>query len=123
MNTALWIVSGVLAAAYLASGVMKLATPYDRLLKNPKMAWAEGFSPRIVQAIGAAEGLGAAGLLLPRVIGVAEILAPLAAAGLVLLQVGAITTHVQRREFQPLPINITLTLLAGFVAIGLATRG
>lgn len=41
-----------------------------------------------------------------------------AAAGLVLVQLGAIAFHSIRREVQSIPMNIVLLLLALFVAIG-----
>ena len=42
MNTALWIVSGVLALAFLAAGAMKLAQSREQIMV--KMAWAEDYS-------------------------------------------------------------------------------
>jgi hypothetical protein len=118
MSIALWIVAGLLAVAYLGSGGMKLATAYDKLTSNPNMAWARDFSPSAVKGIGAAEILGAAGLILPQATGIAAVLTPVAASGLVLLQLGAMVTHARRKEYRPLPINIVLALLAAFVAIG-----
>ena len=35
MNIAVWIASGLLAAAYLLAGGMTLLTPKERLAKNP----------------------------------------------------------------------------------------
>ena len=62
--------------------------------------------------------LGAIGLILPQATGIAPILTPIAALGLVAVQVGAITVHVRRKETKVLPVNIVLLLLALFVAIG-----
>jgi hypothetical protein len=118
MGIALWIVAGLLAVAYLGSGAMKLATAYDKLTSNPNMAWARDFSPGAVKGIGAVEILGAAGLTLPEATGIVPVLTPLAASGLVLLQLGAMVTHARRQEYPPLPINIVLALLAAFVAVG-----
>ncbi len=118
MEVALWIVAGLLAAAYVASAAGKLATPYEKLVKNPNMAWLGDFPPPAIKGIGTAEVLGAAGLVLPELTGVAEVLTPIAATGLVLLQVGAMITHGRRREFQVWPINLVLLVLAAFVAVG-----
>ena len=67
--------------------------------------------------------LGAIGLIVPEATGIAPILTPIAALGLVAIQVGAIITHVRRKEAQVLPVNIVLLLMALFVAIGRFTIG
>jgi DoxX-like protein len=75
-------------------------------------------SDAAVKAIGAVEILGALGLILPGLTGIAPFLAPIAAAGLVIVQIGALRVHLNRNERQPLPANVILLLLAAFVAIG-----
>jgi uncharacterized membrane protein len=116
MNVALWIVSGVLAAAYLAAGLMKALRPKESLQAN--LAWVEDFSPATVRLIGILEILGAIGLILPWVTGVARILTPLAAVGLAVIQILAIPVHLRRKEPRALAANIPLLLAAVFVAIG-----
>ncbi|MEV0945353.1 DoxX family protein [Rhodococcus sp. NPDC049939] len=118
MNIALWIVAIVLAVVYLAAGLMKVAVPYKKLTENPNMSWARDFSPNSVRAIGVAELLGAIGVILPQATGIAEVLTPLAATGLAIVQVGAMIFHIRRKELQVLPVNIVLLLLAIFVAVG-----
>ncbi|RVW02903.1 DoxX family protein [Rhodococcus xishaensis] len=118
MNVALWVVAVVLAVVYLGAGLMKVAVPYDKLIENPRTAWARDLSARSVRAIGTAELLGAIGLILPQATGIAEVLTPLAATGLAIVQVGAMVFHVRRKEFQMLPVNVVLLALAVFVAIG-----
>src|SRR5690606_27194122 len=88
MDIAVWIVSGVLAAMYLFAGITKATTPRDALL--PKMPWVEDFSARTVRVIGVAELLGAVALVLPWLLDVAPVLTPVAATGLVVVQVLAI---------------------------------
>jgi DoxX-like protein len=117
MNVVLWIVAGVLAAFYLAAGLTKLSQPREKLAAG-QMGWAEDFSDGGVKGIGAVELLGAIGLILPWALGIATILTPLAATGLVIVQIGAIVVHVRRKEAKALPINVVLVLLAAFVAIG-----
>lgn len=118
MNTALWIVAGILAAANLAAGAFKLVAPYDKIVSNPNLTWAEDFSPNQVRGIGLAELLGAAGLILPWATGIAEVLTPVAAIGIAALQAGAFVTHARRRETKNLPVNLVLIALAVFVAVG-----
>ncbi len=116
MNVVLWIIAGLLAAAFAAAGLMKLTQPKAKLAASG-MAWTEDFSDGQVKGIGAVEVLGALGLILPAALGIAEILTPLAAAGLALTMVGAAITHLRRGEGSMVPINVVLGGLAVFVAV------
>jgi len=117
MNIALWIIAGLLAIAFLASGAMKLIQPKEKLSASG-FGWVEDFSAGTVKAIGALEVLAAAGLILPAALDIAPVLVPLAAVGLVLLMVGAFITHVRRREAQGLVVTLVLLALAAFVVWG-----
>ncbi len=117
MNVVLWIVAGVLAAAFLGAGLMKLGQPKKKLADSG-MGWTEDFSDGAVKAIGALEVLGALGLILPAVFDVATVLVPIAATGLALLMLGAAATHARRKEPQMIVANVVLFALAVFVAWG-----
>lgn len=116
MVVAYWIVAGLLAVANLAAGSFKISRSREKLVSSG-MAWAGDFSAGAITLIGAAEMLGAIGLILPPLLGVAPILAPIAALGLTGLQLGAIATHVRRRETSVLPANIVLLLLGIAAAV------
>lgn len=124
MNIALWIVAGVLAAAFLAAGAFKILLPKEKLiaiggnLGEAFTGWLKDFSPGAVKAIGVLEFMAGVGLILPAVLDIAPIFVPLAALGLVLLMVGAIITHARRREAIPIMGNIFYLALAAFVAWG-----
>jgi uncharacterized membrane protein YphA (DoxX/SURF4 family) len=117
MNIALWIAAGLLALAFLATGLLKITRSKEKLAAAG-MGWTESFSPATIKAIGVAEVLGAIGLILPAVLDVAPILVPIAAVGLALVMVGAITTHLRRKESQLVALNVVLLVLALFVAWG-----
>ncbi|MEV4318973.1 DoxX family protein [Actinocrispum sp. NPDC049592] len=117
MNVALWIVSGLLAAVYLAAGLTKLTQPRQKLADG-QMGWAGDMTDRAVKSIGGAELLGAIGLILPWALGMAKVLTPLAAVGLVVVQLGAIVVHLRRKESKVVPGNLVLLALAAFVAVG-----
>lgn len=117
MNITLWIIASVLALAFLASGLMKISQPREKLAASG-LAWTEDYNPGAVKAIGAAEVLGALGLILPALAGIATFLVPVAAAGLAIVMVGAIITHLKRGEKQAVVINIVLAALALVVAVG-----
>ena len=117
MNIALWIVAGLLALAFTGAAAMKLSQSKEKLAAAG-MAWTEDYSAGAVKMIGAVELLAAIGLILPAITGIAPILIPLAASGLVIVMVGAIITHARRSEFQAIGINAVLLVLAAFVAAG-----
>jgi len=116
MSTALWIAQIVLAIAFGVAGTLKLSQPREKLAEN--MGWVEDYSAGFVKFVGATEVLGALGLILPGVTGIAPILTPLAATGLALEQVGAAIVHVRRKEPQFIIGNIVLIAAAAFVAWG-----
>jgi hypothetical protein len=118
MNLALWIVAGVLGVAFLAGGAIKLILSKERLAGAPGGGWVEGFSAGAVKAIGGLEVLAAVGLILPGVLGIAPVLVPLAAVGVVLLMAGAMVTHLRRHEMKVIGANLAYLALAGFVAWG-----
>ena len=122
MNTAAWIVSGLLVATYLMAGTLKTTQPVDKL--RPQMGWVDDISVRTLRLIGICELLGALGLVLPKLLGVIDdragtegTLTGLAATGLVLIQLLAVPVHVRRGEAAKVPINLVLAALAAFVAM------
>lgn len=117
MNIALWIAQGLLAAVYLGSGLTKLVRTREQVIASSGN-WAKDFSDSAVKGIGAVEVLGALGVVLPWLTGIAPVLTPIAAAGLVVVQVVATRVHLKIGETKTLPVNVVLLLLAAFVAIG-----
>ena len=116
MNTAIWIAQGLLAVVFAFSGLSKLIQPYERLAQQ--MGYVNDFSPNTFRAIGVAEVLGAAGVVLPALTDILPWLTPTAAIGLVLVMLGAMATHLRRREYAMIAINLVLLALAVFVAYG-----
>ena len=117
MSVVLWIVAAVLALAFAASGAVKLIRSPQQLVASG-MGWAEDFSPGMVKLIGGLEVAAAVGLILPPLLKIAPVLAPLAAVGLILVMIGAAITHQRRGETPMVGINVVLLLLAAFVAWG-----
>jgi uncharacterized membrane protein YphA (DoxX/SURF4 family) len=116
VNVVLWIVTALLAVAFGAAGLMKLTRPKAKLAAT--MAYVEDFSGGAVKAIGALELLAALGLILPAVTGIAPVLVPLAAVGLVIVMIGAAVVHARRGENQMIVTNVVLLVLAAVVAWG-----
>jgi hypothetical protein len=118
MNVALWIVTGLLAVVFLVSST-KLFVPKEKMASlGAASRWVEDFSPGALKIIGGLELMAAVGLILPAVLGIAQVLVPLAATGGVLLFVGAITTRLRRGERATVVIDVVYLALAVFVAWG-----
>jgi hypothetical protein len=122
VEIAAWVVAGVLAALYLTAGTLKTTQPVEKLA-GP-MPWTTSLTRPQVRWLGAAELVGALGLVLPKLLdvvddraGVDGTLTGLAAAGLALIQLGAVVLHLRRGEASVLPLNLVLFLAAGFVAV------
>lgn len=117
MHVAYWIVAGLLALFYLYAGGVKLIQSREQLL--PMMAWVDSTPMPAVRTIGAVEVLGAFGLILPPLTGIAPWLALAAAIGFVLLQIGATRVHLKRGD-RRIELNIALQLTAA-ATVWLAT--
>jgi DoxX-like family len=114
MEIAYWIVAGLLAVFYLYAGGKKVTQSREQL--QPMMGWVGKMPMPLVRSIGALELLGAAGLILPPLTGIAPGLAIAAAVGFVLLQIGGIVTHVSRGEARLIGLNIGLLVTAAVTA-------
>ena len=116
-NRALWIVQGLLAALFLFAGGMKLITPVEMLsVMSP-------FPGEFIRFIGVCEVLGAVGLILPYALRILPGLTALAAAGLVVIMVGAtVSTLAIGGGLLALP-TLVLGLLATLVAYGRRSQG
>ena len=116
METALWIIQGVLAGIFVLTGLTKLTQPREKMAAGP-MSWAADVSDAQFRGIGALELLGAAGLILPGVLGIAGVLTPLAAAGLAVTMVGAFLTHARLGLTERLAAPLVLLALALLIAL------
>jgi putative oxidoreductase len=77
-----------------------------------RMDWVNAVSPGVVRFIGAAEFLGALGLILPLVTGILPWLTVVAAGGLVIVQLAALIHYLQRGEAKKVPMDLALLALA-----------
>jgi hypothetical protein len=117
MNVVLWGITVLLAAVFLFSGSTKLLRSKDQLIASG-LGLYEGWQPAAIKALGVVEVLGAVGLVLPGLTGIAPVLVPLAATGLVVAMLGAMVIHARRREFAYLALNALLLVMAAMVAWG-----
>src|SRR5437773_6881344 len=108
----LWIAQGVLAALFLFAGGMKLIVPADALAAQSHLPGA------FMKFIGLAETLGALGLVLPVLFRIRQSLTPLAAAGLVIIMIGATITTVVKGQGPVAVVPALVGIVAAYVARG-----
>jgi len=118
MEIAYWIVAGLLAVFYLYAGGVKVVRSKQQL--EPMMGWVDTIPMPVVRTIGVLELLGAAGLILPPLTGIAPALALVAAICFVVLQVLATGLHLSRGERSVIGLNLGLLVLHA-AAVWLAT--
>src|ERR1700704_1035466 len=103
MNIAAWVLQIVLAVAFLLHGLL-FTVAYGPVAKRREARGRapSSMAPAFRQFIGVAELAAAFGLTVPPAVHLFPWLAPLAAAGLVLVMVGAGLFHARESEFSAL---------------------
>lgn len=109
-NATLWTIQILLAALFLFAGVMKLIAPIEQLTAQSTLPGA------FLRFIGLAEFLGALGLILPGLTRIQPRLAPLAAAGLAIIMVGATVVSLPLGAVAAMPFVVGS--LSAFVSYG-----
>ena len=112
MTYALWIVQALLALLFVFAGGMKLVLPLE------KMTGPVDLPGWLLRFVGVCEVLGGVGLILPSVLRIRPGLTPLAACGLVIIMIGAITITLSAGLIGPALTSLIVGLLATFVAYG-----
>ncbi|MET9710519.1 DoxX family protein [Nocardiopsis alba] len=107
-----WVLSGLLALVNLMAGANKIIKPHGGSRPMPTL---DDYTDTQVRLIGAAEVLGAIGLIVPVLTGILPILAPIAALGLALIQFLAIFAH--RRYGEMFVPNIVMMLIGVSIAV------
>ncbi len=115
-NVTLWVVQGLLAGLFLFAGVTKLAMPIEAMVLP--VALPEAF----LRFIGVVEVLGALGLILPGAFRIRMGLTPLAAAGLVIVMIGATAVTAIGGAAAPALVPAAVGLLCGWVSFARSRR-
>ena len=120
MNIALWIIQILLTLLFLFAGGTRLLLPIETLtaMGPPNQVVLPGL---LLRFIGVCEVLGALGLVLPGLLRIRPKLTPLAAAGLLIIMIGAtIITIIGLGVAAAVP-PLVVGLLCAFVAYGRTT--
>jgi len=113
MNVVLWIIQGLLAALFLFAGGSKFVMPPEVLTAGPPP-----MPLLFIRFIGVCEILGAIGLILPGLLRIRTGLTPLAAAGLVIIMIGATVLTVIGIGVAMALVPLIVGALAATVAYG-----
>jgi hypothetical protein len=112
LNVLLWIVQVLLSVLFVFAGGMKLVVPIEAL------AGQVALPGLFLRFIGVAELVGGLGLVLPGVFRIRTSLTLLAAAGLVIIMIGATGIMLLAGPAGPALVPFTVGLLASWVAYG-----
>jgi hypothetical protein len=111
MNIILWVLQTLLAAAFLAHGVMLLSPPAELIEKMNEI-----MSTAFRVFLGSAEVAAAAGLTLPGITRILPWLIPAAAGGVMIVMISATVLHLTRGEISAAITTTILLAIATFVA-------
>jgi uncharacterized membrane protein YphA (DoxX/SURF4 family) len=117
MTYVLWIIQVLLALLFLFAGGTKLVLSPETMaaMGSPNQVPLPGW---FVRFIGVAEVLGALGLILPGLLRIKPWLTPLAAAGLVVIMLGATVLNIVADGVAAGVVPLVIGLLSAFVAYG-----
>lgn len=112
MTYALWVLQVLLGLLFMFAGGSKLVMPIEEMTKEVAMpGW-------FLRGIGVCELLGGLGLILPGLFRIRTGLTPLAAAGLVIIMIGATVVTVMYMGVGMALVPFIVGVLAAFVAYG-----
>jgi len=121
LSVLLWTLQALWGVFFTFTGFGKVLC-YDPAVWNHQLhqvAWFSAVPQSLFVFIGACEGLGGIGLILPAVTGIKPKLTPFAAVGLTLIMILAAIFHIVRGEYSFfLPVNLVLGGVAAFIAYG-----
>lgn len=117
-DVALWLVSIGMGLAFIAVGAMKLLVSKEQLVQRGA-GWVCDFSSGTVRFVAFTEMVGGLGMIVPVLLGSPAWLAlTAAAAGLIVVVIGAAVIHARRREPVMIVWNSALMALAAMAVWG-----
>ncbi|HET8655936.1 MAG TPA: DoxX family protein [Longimicrobiaceae bacterium] len=112
VHVALWILQVLLASLFLFAGSFKLTIPADELARQI------GLPALLMRFVSLAEVAGGLGLLLPGLVRVRRELTPIAAAGLIVIMVGAVVLSAIRISLGAAVMPFVVGILLVLVVLG-----
>ncbi len=118
MTYVLWIIQILLGLLFLFAGGSKLVMSIEVMQDMAREAGQSPLPGMLLRFIGVAELLGGLGLILPGLIRIRPGLTPLAAAGLLIIMIGAVVITVSSGPMAPALFPLIVCLLLIFVIYG-----
>lgn len=119
MNVTLWIMTVGLALAFGVGAASQILLTKDRYRAlASSQHWVDDFSAEHIKAIGTIKLTGVVGLIVPPLVGIAPVVSPIAACGLMLFMAGALTTRFRRSEWGLMIGDAGFLLAFAFLAWG-----
>jgi len=112
VNIVLWILQVLLGLLFIFAGVTKFVMSVEEMTKQMPVA----LPGLLLHFIGVCEILGGLALILPGIFRVKPGLTPLAAAGLVIIMIGAVVIGLMGGAIGPALFPLVVGLLLAFVA-------
>ncbi len=114
MNTALWVMQGILSAFFLMTGFGKVSSSKQQHVENGHIKPGSPVAP--IWILGGLEILGCVGIIAPWLTGIAPILTPITAICFCLVMLGALVVHFQKKEYKFLLLPAVVIVLSLVVA-------
>jgi len=114
MDTFVWVLQIALALFFLVPAIMKLKTPKAQLVQQGQLGPGDSATP--IRVLGAVEGLGSIGIILPLLLNILPVLTPVAATGFCIVMIGSTVVHYRKGEYKILPLLVVVFAAAAFVA-------
>lgn len=118
MTYVLWIIQVLLALLFLFAGGTKLVMSIELMHDMARQSGQTPLPGMLLRFIGVAELLGGLGLVLPSLLRIQPILTPLAAAGLLIIMIGATVITLSSGTVSAAIFPLVVCLLLLFVLYG-----
>ena len=114
MNTALWVMQGLLSLFFIMPGIGKVSNSKQKHIDDNHIKTGASVIP--VRILGILELLGCAGIIVPWLTGILPILTPITAVCFCMIMIAGMVVHIQKKEYKMLPMLLAVFMLAAVVA-------
>jgi hypothetical protein len=114
MNTILWLMQALLAAAFILPGYGKITGSVGQHIADGHIQPGSSIIP--IRILGVLEWLGCIGIIAPWRTNILPILTPIAALGFCFIMAAGLFVHARKKEFKMLPLLGVILMISAFVA-------
>ena len=114
MNTALWVIQGLLSAFFIMPGLGKIGSSKEKHIADGHVKPGASIVP--IRVLGVLELLGCVGIIVPWLIGIMPILKPITAVCFCLIMAAGLLNHARKQVYKILPMLTIVLVLAAIVA-------